>query len=205
MPIDTLIAISSGTPARRAVDRHRPVAHRRAEPFGDDRPAVRVGLRQQHHELLPALPERHVHLAQPDPDPPGELAQHRVPRRVPVRVVDLLEVVEVEHQDGQHPAEPAGPLHLPAQRLPQVTVVPQAGQRVGERKPLRLLVDPYVVHRDPGLPGEGPQGVQVGVVEGVAADPVVEGQHAQRGRTAAGSPGSSGSPTAAGAQIGTAT
>ncbi len=86
----------------------------------------------------------------------------------------------------EHPAEPAGPLDLAAERLAQVAVVPQPGQRVGQRQPLRLLVHPHVVHRDRGLPGEGPQGDQVGVVELVGAEPVVERQHAERGRQRAG-------------------
>ena len=101
MPMETLIRMSARSPGRRLdparADRHREVPDRRAQPLGHDRAAVRVGLRQQHHELLAALPERQVDLAQPGAQPAGELDQHGVPGGVAVRVVDLLEVVQVEH------------------------------------------------------------------------------------------------------------
>ena len=207
MPIETVIGMRSiGLPARvlpARIDRHRHVADRRTEPLGDDRAAVRVGLRQQHHELLAALPERHVDLAQPDPQPPGELAQHGVPGRVPVRVVDLLEVVQVEHQHGEHPAEPAGPLHLAAQRFAQVAVVPQPGERVGQREPLRLLVHADVVHGHPGLPGERPQR-RAGRCR--RTRPRRAGRRARaRPACTARRVGLAGRPPTAGAQIGTAT
>lgn len=178
----------------------RGVPDRRAEPLRDDRRAPGVGLRQQQHELLAALPEGEVDLADLAAHPAGELGQHGVPRRVAVRVVDGLEPVQVEGEDAEHPAEPARPLDLPADRLLQVAVVPQPGERVGQREPLRLLVHPDVVHRHRGVAGEGAQGDEVVVVELVRAEPVVEGQHTERpgggGRLR---PGARGGPVAGGA------
>ncbi len=176
-------ADGDGDPDRAlALERDGGLPHRGAEPLGDGGPAPRVGLRQDQHKLLAALPEREVHLPDLRPDPPGELDQHGVPGGVPVCVVDLLEPVQVQGEHGQRAAEPAGPLHLPAHRLLQVPVVPQPGQRVGQRQPLRLLVHPDVVHGHRRLPGEGAQRGQVGVVELVAAEPVVQDQHAAGGR-----------------------
>ncbi|RAO14915.1 hypothetical protein GUI43_01894 [Micromonospora noduli] len=158
------------------------VAHRRAEPLGHDRRAPRVGLRQQQHELLTTLAEGQVDLTDLPAHPPGELGQDGVPRGVPVGVVDVLEPVQVQCEDAEHPPEAAGPFHLPPDRLAQVAVVPQPGERVGEGEPLRLLVHPDVVHRDGRMTGESAQGGQVFVVELVGAQPVVESQHAERGR-----------------------
>ena len=101
---------------------------------------------------------------------------------MPVRVVDVLEPVQVQRQYRQRVVEPAGPLHLAAQRLLEVPVVGQSGQRIGQRQAFRLLVHADVVQRDRGLPGERPQRLQVGVVELVEPVPVVQRQDTARGR-----------------------
>ena len=69
---------------------------------------------QHHDELLAAVARERVDLADLLLDPVRQLAQHRVAAGVPVLVVDLLEVVEVEHQHGERPVEPGGALDLAA-------------------------------------------------------------------------------------------
>ncbi len=107
-------------------------------------------------------------------DPAGELDQYRVAGRVPVDVVDLLEPVQVQGDRAERVAEPGRPVDLAAQQVLEVAVVVQAGQRVGVGQPLGLVVQPHVIHRDRRVPGEGPHGTQVGVVEVVVAGAVVE-------------------------------
>ena len=121
-PIDTVTGSSrSAAPRIRSTAdagayRERPVAHGLADPPGRGETARDVGLRQQDHELLAALPEREVDLPDDAADPLRELDQHGVAGAVPVPVVDLLEVVQVEDEDAERAAEPAGPFDLQAQR-----------------------------------------------------------------------------------------
>ena len=55
---------------------------------------------EQHAELVAAEPRQRVALAQPRTEQHGDLAQELVARRVPARVVDELELVEIEVQHG---------------------------------------------------------------------------------------------------------
>ena len=126
----------------------------RAEPVGEAGGAVGVGLGQHDDELLAAVAGDRVDLADLGAHPAGQLDQHRVADLVAVLVVDGLEPVEVEHQRGERPAEPGRALDLVAEADREVAVVPQAGQRVGQRQPLRLLVQQHVVDRDARLAGE---------------------------------------------------
>ena len=59
-----------------------------------------VGLGEQHRELVAAEAGEHVGLAQAAAQQLGDAAQELVAGAVAERVVDVLEVVEVEHQDG---------------------------------------------------------------------------------------------------------
>ena len=67
----------------------------------------RVDLRQQHHELVAAQPRHRVGVAQR----PGQLGrdglQQCVARFMAQAVVDLLEMVEVEEDDGEAMVPPA--------------------------------------------------------------------------------------------------
>ena len=57
-----------------------------------------AGVRHDHHELLAAVAARQVDGAHIGGQPHGELAQHLVADVVAEAVVDLLEVVDVDHQ-----------------------------------------------------------------------------------------------------------
>jgi len=63
-----------------------------------------VDLRQDHHELVPAHPRDRIALADQAGHQGGHFLQQAVPEGVAERVVDLLELVEVEHRDGDLPA-----------------------------------------------------------------------------------------------------
>ena len=91
--------------------RHRAVADldREVDDRGDalsHRDGVRRALQrgQEHHELIATEPRDAVHGAHGDQEPFGDLAQDRVAGGMAVRVVDLLEAVEVdEDQAGRLP------------------------------------------------------------------------------------------------------
>ncbi len=85
---------------------------------------VRVAV-HQHRELVAAQPGRHVPVQQVAPQAGADLGQHRVADVVPAQVVDGLEAVHVDADQGL--LRVAG---LPEGQL-QATAVRQAGQRVG--------------------------------------------------------------------------
>eukprot|EP01136_Pigoraptor_vietnamica_P033089 Opistho-1_new@95611 len=62
---------------------------------------ARIGLVQQHHELVATEPRHGVDLAQAGLQPLGHLDEHAVAEHVTERVVDLLEAVEVEEQQRE--------------------------------------------------------------------------------------------------------
>ena len=64
----------------------------------------RAGIRQDQRELVAAEPRDHVRLPRAASDDGGGLDERLAARQVAVRVVDLLEAVEVEEQQRQRPA-----------------------------------------------------------------------------------------------------
>ena len=92
----------------------------------------RVGLHQQHDELLAAVARGDVDVAHRLLDDVRDLAQHGVAGAVAVGVVVALEVVEVAEEHAERPLQLARAVQLLAQALVQVAVVVEAGERVGD-------------------------------------------------------------------------
>src|SRR5215217_2524051 len=64
-------------------------------------PGFSVGrLGQEHHELLPTIARYDIHGALFPLQQVGQLLQHPVAYQVAIRVVDLLEIVDVHHHAG---------------------------------------------------------------------------------------------------------
>ena len=78
-----------------------------AQLLGEDRPFLDVGLGQDEHEFLAAVPADHVGRAQVRGDRLGDAPQHDVADGVAVRVVDRLEMVDVDERHRQRPARSA--------------------------------------------------------------------------------------------------
>ena len=91
---------------------------------------VLVAARQEERELVAAEPERLAALAEAR----GDLREHAVADRVAEAIVDLLEVVDVEQAEGQRDAALLCLVEVALQPLVEVPVVPEPGQRVGERE-----------------------------------------------------------------------
>src|SRR4051794_17396299 len=159
----------------RHADRSTP--DRVADAFSGITRSLATGLGQDHDELLAAVATDHVDLADLIADPVGDLHHDGVAHLVAVGVVDLLEQVEVEHQDGQRPVEPAGALDLSAQGRLEEPVVAEAGEAIGDGKALRLLMQQHVVESNRGLTREGANRFEIGVVERLVVRAVVEVQH----------------------------
>src|SRR3954463_13749988 len=102
---------------------------------------ARTGLGKDEHELLTAVTPEDVRGATRRRDPARRFAQHLVASRVPVPVVDLLEMVEVDHEAGDAAGvalrQPDGRLGLGI----DLDTVEQAGEPVA-----RGFLDETVAH-----------------------------------------------------------
>jgi hypothetical protein len=157
-------------PHRRGPDRLADLGRQRLR-------AGQIGLGRDQDQFLAPVAGEDVDLPHHGADPVGDLKEHCVAALVSVSVVDPLEAVEVEHQDGQRTVEAGGPLDLAGQRDDRVAVVPQSGQAVGDRQALGLLMQQDVVDRRNRLTGEGVHDLQVSLVERLSVGPVVESEH----------------------------
>jgi len=59
---------------------------------------------QKDHELLPAKTGGHIAIPYGTPDHGRNLFQDKVTRQVAVFVIQNLEIVQVDHQDAEHPS-----------------------------------------------------------------------------------------------------
>src|SRR5579872_2205425 len=117
-----------------------------ADVFGDgdgSKPSILEGrAREDQDELLAAVPTGDVFTAQIRQEDFCSFAQGEVSGLVPEAVVELLEVIEVEHQDANLRPVSSSPVELPLQRFLHVSPVEQARQWVTDRlvsKPLSEL------------------------------------------------------------------
>ncbi len=105
----------------------------RAQPLQQDLRRRAGGVRQAHHELVPAPAPQQVTPAQLPLPAPGQLAQQRVPGGVPAGVVDLLEPVQVDHDDAEGAPRPPRLGRVASEGLLPGPAVGHAGQRVQHR------------------------------------------------------------------------
>ena len=109
-----------------------PLERRGQQPADGHVGAIDVGLRQQDRELVAADAEGAVRPAQLAGQRSGERDQAAVARAVAALVVDPLEVIEIDHREGQRRAVPSGDHPLALELLLEPTVVAEAGQRVAQ-------------------------------------------------------------------------
>ena len=140
---------------------------------------------QDEHELLAAEPADGVARADDRAQLCGGGRERLVALRVAVRVVDALEVVEVDDGDAERRAGERGGLDLAPQPLLRAAVVEQPGEPVGGRLAAQVLALAGGLVRERGHRGEalderdlrigeGPVGARAVDVEG--ADDAVVGQ-----------------------------
>ena len=116
-------------PGRHPLEVGRP--YRAPDPLGHLRRRGQVGV-QEHGELVPGVPDRHVLgpavLQQDARDHP----EYLVADAVRVRVVDLLEVIDIDHEqrDGRRQGTRVDAGH----ELVEVPPVAEAGQRVADER-----------------------------------------------------------------------
>ncbi len=170
VPEELVGGASGRRPARSRCSRDRRLAarklerpaHRLEERLGDDLGAAMVDRLEQDGELVAAEARRGVAGAHASGDAAPDLGQHLVADRVAERVVDRLEVVEVEEQD-RGGARAVGQRRLDALR--EERAVREAGERVVEglmAEPLLQVghlreraLEPAVLEHHAGVPDEG--------------------------------------------------
>jgi hypothetical protein len=90
--------------------------------------------RQQHHQLVATRPVAGVDPANRHAQALGDGANPLVAGLMPERIVDLLQPVDVEHDDAEARPRPRVPLKLPLQVLVEGPVVAEPGEAVRERR-----------------------------------------------------------------------
>ena len=121
--------------------------HQAAELFG---PGQRIGLgavRHQHQQFLAAIAAGDIHAAQLGHQQRAHLAQHRIAGGMAVAVVDQLEMVEVDQQDGDRRAAPLRMGDQAGQSLLQEAAVVEAGQIVAQRHHAQPLAQRQIRQR----------------------------------------------------------
>ena len=131
-----------------------PFSGRREDAPRDGQPGVDVGVRQQDRELVASDAEGAV--APPENrggDPPDGLEQSVAPD-VALRVVDSLEVVDVDEQQRQRRPHPLGEVELARELILERPVVAEAREAVDQRFVARLAVK---LAAAPRVRGRGPR------------------------------------------------
>ncbi len=153
--------------------RHLDLAGTRDDALRDANGVGAVARAHDHAELLAAEAADDVLRADGRAQRLGELLQHLVADAVAVDVVDPLEVVDVEHEDGDGAMRAARLLQRVQQPLVERAVVEEAGQRVGLRLMLEPRADLRVVERERGGVGEALRELELGLAEHrLLAEPV---------------------------------
>src|SRR4051794_15594769 len=115
------------------------------ERRGDVTGALAVGVWQEDGELVAAEARDHVARAQPLRDDLADVLEHLIAGVMSKRVIDGLEVVEVEHQHRSPLAIALDPTQLLLQRTLEEPAVVQPGQVIASSEALQLAVEPLSV------------------------------------------------------------
>src|SRR5204863_3037800 len=104
-----------------------------AHALGPAQRGVERALGQQHQEFLASVAAGDVGPSRGAPERARQLPQYEIARFVAERVVEALEVVDVEHDRGERPAVALRAAQLQAEPLLHVMAVVQAGELVAHR------------------------------------------------------------------------
>ena len=137
----------------RRLDREPFLGDRPANPLGDRESLLWRRLREDDRELLPAEPRRDVRMSQVPLEDGGDPVQDGVAGKVPVRVVDVAEQVEVGHDHRERRLGAARALELLPERACEVAGVEEPGLHVEPSLLLQRRHAQRAVHEDEGRDG----------------------------------------------------
>ena len=113
--------------------------HGLAQAAGQIAGAMEIGVGADDQELLAAPAARDVGQAHHVLDDACQIHQHLVAGLVAVAVVDPLEVVQIQQQQGQRGVVPIPQAHVSPDLFHQIAAVGQPGQFVGARQLVHLI------------------------------------------------------------------
>mmetsp|Transcript_67535 Transcript_67535/g.187133 ORF Transcript_67535/g.187133 Transcript_67535/m.187133 type:complete len:705 (+) Transcript_67535:27-2141(+) len=116
-----------------------------AQPLGEPHRLVRPAVGRQDDELFTTVAGQQLAVANLGAREFRRRAQHGVTNRVAVQVVDMLEVVQVEDDEGDRPAVAACLRKQPGGTLDKGAAVRQASQEVGVAGHAQLLDQPLTL------------------------------------------------------------
>ena len=126
-------------------------------------------MREDDRELVAAEAGEEVGRAEGLAHGAAELGEDDVADGVPEAVVDLLEIVDIEHEQRERQRVDAGALDLLRQLTAEVALVPDAGEVVGVGEVLDLVAGAEVPEEHGHLRAEDLEELSVGLVEGLVA------------------------------------
>jgi len=134
-----------------------------ARALGDVQRVLRRGLRQDDRELVAAVARGQVGCPARRAQHLGDRAQDGVPRLVPVRVVDLAKIVDVDHDEREHARGTLGTHHLVLQAQVKGAVIEEPRESILRGLGAHVLVCQHVAPRArrrraqnrQGVPGHG--------------------------------------------------
>ena len=135
--------------------RHGELLHRDAEVFGALVRDIRAGVGENQHEFLAAVSTDDVARADLRLEQTAQLAQHHVADIVPERVVELFEMVEIQHDDTEGPGTTLGASQFALEGFFEIAPIEQSGQRVADRLAAQRLAQLQIRHGEADLIGDG--------------------------------------------------
>jgi hypothetical protein len=132
---------------QQATTRHWDLAHRQPRALPDPRCLFGAGRVQEDDELLAAQTHHGVGAAHRCPELHRDPLQEKVSGSVAGAVVDHLEMIEVEEEQGDGLPISRGATEVPLGGIPQPAAVVEVGQRIGHGGIEQLDVELGVVPR----------------------------------------------------------
>ncbi|MCJ2082672.1 hypothetical protein MKK49_15560 [Methylobacterium sp. J-090] len=136
------------------------------QAFAERRHVVEITVECDHQEFLAPVPHDPVGGSARLEEQAGDVLENEVADRMTIRVVDVLEVIEVDEQGGQRPLRPPCKCHLGSDHLVEIPAIEGAGQRIPDHVAFQFRDADDVARRGRGKLGddedEGPAGEQDG-------------------------------------------
>ena len=106
-----------------------------------------IGLDENNQELIPTVADNKIRVSHLLNEKLRHRLQDSVAGLMAVGIVDLLEAIDVDHQEADRMVVPLGPADLTLDNLVKVTAVVDVGQRIAHRLITQLALQPDPLYR----------------------------------------------------------
>jgi len=111
-----------------------------AYPLGNSRATLKGCFHQDQHKLFPPVTGEEVFLANGIANDIGEFPENEVPTEMAERIVDRLELVDIEHEDRKRSGVSLGADDFAFEEFRQVALVMNPRETIEDGQPVNLLV-----------------------------------------------------------------